>query len=254
MAKKRLGIRLSKPQYDQLTDEDDLDNSLPRDLRNRLTIRGKGGVDVAAEAARLVEAGKSLSPEELAAQIDQVDADSQSYRTRHIRYKRALAAGFACTDLTAAEAFAAWEDRGVVTPYHVGFTMDGIQVTVCGSYQSVDLPVQPSGSLAHVFVLSPYTVIYDSMKIEAWVRHVAGHAAGARFVTAMMCMKDDPLRTYRPLSRAEALSELQIIIRQALKPMTCDVRRTSGADDTLPGDFAAAVARYEESVVSTYGR
>ena len=265
LARNRLDIRLAKSRYDELSNDDDLDESLPGPLQKRLTIRGKTGIDIPAEARALVEAGKSLTPDELASAIDRVDGETEPYRTRRIKYVRALADGFTCVGLTAAEALAAWEDRGVSTSYHADFAMDvpgagpgegsrTLQVTVGGSCRTIALDVQPSGRLAHAFAFSPYGQIYDSLLVEAWIRHVAGHAAGETFVTAMMCLKDGPVRTYRPIPRDEALDELRRIVRQALEPMVFDIRKTDGPDDTLPGEFAEAVARYRESIVSTHGR
>ena len=107
-----------------------------------------------------------------------------------------------------------------------------------------------------MFEFSDYSALYDSTKISAWIRHVAGHAAGGDgFVTAMMCAKDGSVRTYRPLPQAEAREILARIVSQAMKPMPLDFATAlKGKEDKLPDEFAAALGNYAGRIVSSYGR
>ena len=60
---------------------------------------------------------------------------------------------------------------------------------------------------------------------------MAGHAAGGDgFVTAMMCMKDGPVRTYRPMPQAEAREMLARMVAQAMKPMKLDFATVQGQE------------------------
>jgi len=114
----------------------------------------------------------------------------------------------------------------------------------------------PNGQRGHVFEFSPYRGIYDSTMIGAWIRHVAGHAAGGEFVTAMMCMKDDPVRTYRPIPQDEAKALLAKMVAPAMKPMAFDYAAAvaGGGNDALPDDFAEALGDYGSRIVSSHGR
>ena len=156
---------------------------------------------------------------------------------------------------TAEEALVAWEDGAESVPYHVELDVDGHRVIVTGCRQEVKLNVLPKGQRAHVFEFSDYAAIYDSTKIGAWIRHVAGHAAGGDgFVTAMMCKKDGPVRTYRPLPQAEAREILSRLVAQAMTPLPFDFVAAMDHDDALPPEFAEALGDYDGRIVSSYGR
>ena len=72
----------------------------------------------------------------------------------------------------------------------------------------------------------------------------------------MMCMKNESVRTYRPIPQAEAKELLGRIVAQALKPMAFSygLAAAGGGKDTLPDDFLAAVGDYGSRIVSSYGR
>ena len=257
LACRRLYVRISKPGYDVLEDEDSLDaNGLPKDLQKRLLVRGSDGVDVEKVAERLRETGLSLTGDELESVIAAAAEDGVGYRQRPLKYKKAESEGFSCPDKAAAEALAYWEDAAEPVTFHVDLEIEGRRVTVAGSRCEVKLNVVPSGQRGYVFEFSPYSAIYDSTKIAAWIRHVAGHAAGGDFVTAMMCMKDGPVRTYRPIPQAEAKALLEKIVVQAMKPMAFDYAAAAagGGGDSLPDDFAAALEDYGSRIVSSYGK
>ena len=177
------------------------------------------------------------------------------YRQRPLKYKKAESDGFACADKTAAAALVYWQDEAEPVTYHVDLEIDGRRVTVNGFRREVKLNVVPDGQRGHVFEFSQYGEIYDSTKIGAWIRHVAGHAAGGDFVTAMMCMKDGPVRTYRPIPQTEAMALLEKMVVQAMKPMTFDYAcAVAGGGDSLPDDFAEAVGDYGSRIISSYGK
>lgn len=256
LARKRLNMRISSPGNDVLDDEDKLDaNELPKKLQARLLVRGSDGIDVGEVAERLRETGLSLAAGELEHAINSAAEDGTDYRQRPLKYKKAESDGFTCRDKTAAEAFAHWEDEAEPVAFHVDLAIDGRRVTVAGNRREVRLNVEPNGQREHVFLFSRYGGIYDSTKIEAWIRHVAGHAAGGDFVTAMMCMKDGAVRTYRPIRQDEAKKLLEKMVVQAMKPIRFDYSRAAaGADDSLPEDFATAVEDCFSRIVSSYGR
>ncbi|MBO7721116.1 MAG: exodeoxyribonuclease V subunit gamma [Kiritimatiellae bacterium] len=252
LARNRLGIRLSKPGYDQLDDEDGLDLGLPPDLDTALLTGGIGEIDVQAEAECLQEECQSLTAEELAEAMQTVAESGQDYRLRPIDYKKAERNGYACVDKTLAEAYVAWTKDGAGVPYSFAIDVDGRKVVLNGFRKELRLKVVPAGELAHTFSFSPYGDIYTSMKIAAWINHLAGHAAGGRFVTVMMCKANKPARTFRPIPADEAMSTMVEIVRQALQPMSLDLEAAKGNDDALPEAFAAVVAGHQ-NILSTSG-
>ena len=251
-----MGVRLSKPGYDNLEDEDSLVADLPRDLERTLLLRGADAVDVDEEAERLVESGITMDNAELAGKMKEMGDAGEGYRGRRLKYKKAESDGFTCADdKTAAGAFVEWEDGAELVPYHVELDVDGRRVILTGCRHEIKLDVLPKGRLGHVFAFSDYTTIYTSTKIGAWVRHVAGHAAGGDgFVTAMMCKKDGPVRTYRPLPQAEAREILARLVAQAMKPLPFKFVAALNGDDELPTDFAEALGDYDGRIVSSHGR
>ena len=255
LAKNRMGVRLSKPGYDNLEDEDSLAVDLPRDLERTLLLRGADAVDVDEEAERLVDSGITMDKAELAVAVKNKGDAGETYRQRLLKYTRNESDGFTCADKTAAEAFVAWEDDAESVPYHVELDVDGHRVVLMGCRREVKLNVLPKGQLAHVFAFSDYPKIYDSTKIGAWVRHVAGHAAGGDgFVTAMMCKKDGPVRTYRPLTQTEAREILARMVSRAMKPLPLDFAVALNGGDELPPEFAEALGDYDGRIVSTNAR
>ena len=256
LARNRMGVRLSKPGYDNLEDEDSLVADLPRDLERTLLLRGADAVDVDEEAERLVESGITMDSAELAIAMKGKGEAGEEYRSRRLKYKKAESDGFTCADdKTAAGAFVEWEDGAELVPYHVELNVDGRRVILTGCRHEIKLDVLPKGQLGHVFAFSDYATIYTSTKIGAWVRHVAGHAAGGDgFVTAMMCKKDGPVRTYRPLPQAEARKILARLVAQAMKPLPFKFVAALNGDDELPPDFAEALGDYDGRIVSSHGR
>ena len=252
LARNRLVVNLSKPKYDRLEDEDTLEADLPRHLSRTLLLRGADAVDVDEEAERLVESGITMDSDELAAAVKGEGDAGETYRDRPLKYKKSESDGFTCADKTAAEALVAWEDGAEPVPYHVELDVDGHHVVLAGCRHEIKLNVLPEGQLAHVFMFSDYSKIYDSTKIDAWVRHVAGHAAGGDgFVTAMMCAKDGPVRTFRPLPQAEARELLARMIVQAMQPLPFDFATALNGGDELPPEFAEALGDFAGRIISS---
>ena len=253
LAKERLGIRISEAKYDLLSDDDEITSELPRELKFELTIGGMNVVDPDAEAERLREEGCSVSVDELKTAMRDLTAETESYRARPLDFTKAQREGFACEEKSLAEALVDYRKGGTMVPYHVGLEIDGKSVVVNGCRTEMELNVVPSGRLPHVFSYSQEREIYPSQQIGAWIRHVAGHAAGGRFVTVMMCGKDGTSPTLRPLDKDEAKAELAKIVAQALKPMPFDIGLVCRKDDEPTGEFAEAVSGYSERIVRTRG-
>ena len=252
LARNRLAVNLSRPGYDDLEDEDSLEASLPKELKRTLLLRGADAVDVDEEAERLVESGITMDSDELAAAVKGEGDSGEAYRARRLKYKKAESDGFTCADKTAAEALVAWEDGAESVPYHVELDVEGHHVVLTGCRHEIKLNVLPDGQLAHVFAFSDYSKIYDSTKIGAWVRHVAGHAAGGDgFVTAMMCTKDEPVRTFRPLPQAESREILARMVAQAMKSLPLDFATALNGGDELPPEFAEALGDFAGRIISS---
>ncbi len=239
--------------YALLEDDDELETELPKNVVNRVLVRGADAVpDIAAKALELAESGISLPANELLAAIEGKIQSTENYRLRQITYKKDESDGFQCVGVTAAEALVRWEDSAAVIPFHVNLKVDGRDVVVNGVRRTIDLDVSPSGKMAHAFVFSGYSEIFESTKIDAWVRHLAGHAAGATFVTAILCTNDKKaLQTFRPVPQEEARRLLDGIVAQAMKKTRVDIRATSGDGDKPSPEMAAAIGDLKARIVST---
>lgn len=253
LAGKRLGIRFDSPGFARLDDEDRLEGALPSRLTDGILVRGQDAVSGAPDLAEaLAESGVSLPEGSIADLIEAEIDNTGAWRNRVLSYKKDEADGFQCDDRTAAQALADWQDGAAASPFHVDFEIDGHGVSVVGIRRTIPLPVRPSGRMDHVFVFSHKPVLYESAKVAAWIRHIAGHAAGGRFVTAMMCRKVEPARTYRPMPREEAKRILEGILSLVSGPVAFDIRKASDPrEDALSGALADAVGGYAERIVST---
>ena len=253
LAKERLGIRLSEAKYDLLSDDDEIDSELPSDLKFELTVGGMNAVDPDAEAERLREEGYSVTVDELKTAMLDLVAETEPYRARPLDFTKAEREGFACEEKSLAEALVDYRKDCVTVPYHIDFEIDGKRVIVNGCRTEIVLNVVPSGRLPHVFSYYRGKTVYPSQIAAAWIRHVAGHAAGGRFVTVIMCGKDGTVPTLRPLGVDEAKAELAKIVGQALKPMPFDIGRVHGRGDEPVGEFAVAISGYSDRIVKTRG-
>lgn len=255
---KQLKLAVSIPKRDRIDDEDGLDARLPDELDNKILIRGLDDDDLGGDVVEtFLETASSLSREEIVDLAKKRDADVQKYRERPLSCKDNDGNTFDCPDKTAAQALAAWQDEAETTQVRadVSVRLEGgrsVSVEVSGSRRSVRLNETPSGEMEYAFVFSPYPDIYASMKIEAWLRHVAGHAAGGRFVTAMMCAKDAPVKFFRPLAEAEARKRLAAILREAAKPMACDIVKAADVrEDVLSSEsWKTALGDYEAMILT----
>ena len=254
LACERLGLRLSKPGYDAIETEDELVPTLPADLARSVRFRGEDKVDRSEEAARLEEEGHPFTEERLKTCLEEYAEETQAYRIRRLRYAKKQNPGFECVDKTIAEAFVAHEDASVAVPYHVPVDVDGHLVFLNGVRHEIGLTVDSGDIKPHVFWESTYNGIFSSQKIAAWIHHLAGHAAGGSFVTVLVCAKDGPARTFRPVSAEEAKANLVKIIRMATNPMICDLVAARNGGGELPEELATVVNGYETATVSTSAR
>ena len=257
LASHRLGLHVDNPKNDRFDDDDGLDAKLPREWENSILIRGRDGAGCRQEEIEaLLETSSSLSTDEVNKLIEKRDEETEPNRGRHIVYRGRDADAFSCPDKTATQALAAWQDDALATPIHVDFVIAGHRVSVTGACRTVSLNMNDGSQLEYTFFFSPYPAIYDSTMTEAWLRHVAGHAAGKRFVTAMMCTEDEPLRTFRPLDGDTAAQLLHSIVEEATKPMACDIMKAADlAKDTFASsEWTVALGDFTANIVSTYGR
>ncbi|MGN0852172.1 MAG: exodeoxyribonuclease V subunit gamma [Kiritimatiellia bacterium] len=255
LARERLGVRLSRPEYDRLEAVDELVPVLPGDLACDILLRGSGERDVAREAERLTEEGHPFSAAALAEAIAARAEETAACRQRPLRFTKSENEGFECVDMTVTEAFVRFEEAAVPVDYGVRLDVDGHPVVLNGVRPEIPLNVSPAGQRTHVFFFSPYSDIYPALYVDAWIRHLAGHAAGGAFVTVLFCAKDGPARTFRPVDGARARELLAEIVRQATRPMVCDpVAARNAKKDELPAEFAAVVDGYKAQIVSTRGK
>lgn len=255
LMQRRLGIYNGKigeaPQ-----DDDALEGGLPKDLEVALRVRGTTGSEPAAEAERLREEGDwPSSSEALKAAMDKAAQDGQGYRARRLTYTKSESEGFECPGTTAAAALAAWQDIADAVMFEVPLDMEGNRVLVRGRRKEIQLGTKTGGPLAHVFDFVGSNELPESVKRACWVRHVAGHAAGGHFVTAMMCKKSAPVQTYRPLGQEKALERLRKMVQAALQPMEFSLEKATGPKrkDELP-DVTRAVVDDGRKIVSTHAR
>ena len=278
IAEKRLGIRANNSAFKRLDDDDHLDADLPFDLSVLVKIRGKEGVsDVAGEAEALSEAGVTLTKEEIVRIVDETDSKTAPIRARLLSFTKRDAPGYQVQGKTAMQALAAWQDQASATPFSIDFEIDGHHVVVNGVRKTIPLDVFPSGTMEYSFSFSAFeersanAVKVMREKRVSWIRHLAGHAAGGRFVTAMVFGGiTDPVRTYRPVEPEEAKRLLEQIVRRATESFPFDFTAVSasGGDssntdkgvswkkkpekDTLPDDWAAVIGDLNPRIVSTH--
>ena len=277
IAEKRLGIRVKDSAFKRLDDDDQLDAGLPFDLSILVKIRGKEGVsDAAGKAEALSESGVPLTEDEIVRLADETDSQTAPIRERLLSFTTTDAPGYQVQGKTAMQALAKWQDHASATPFSIDFEIDGHHVVVNGVRKTIPLDVIPSGAMEHSFSFSAFS--YDKSdsrviceKRLSWVRHLAGHAAGGRFVTAMVFggLKD-PVKTYRPVEPEEAKRLLEQIVHLVTEPFPFDFTAVStGAGDpkntgkggswkknpekdTLPDDWNAVIGDLNSRIVSTH--
>lgn len=255
LAKNRLGLRLANPEMDLVEDDDNLDAGLPFDLSLRIKIRGKDAVpDISGQAEMLAESGISLTNEEIVQDVKAQDDATAPFREKVLAYKDG-SPEYQNLDIAIAKAIADWEDGAITTPLHVAFTECGHSVTVAGAIKTIPLDMGSGSYMEHVFSFSAKNEANaSSEKIRAWIRHLAGHAAGGHFVTAMVFGDKDPkpARTFRPIEAEEAKQLLKNIVEMAQKPFPFDLASVFGSKaDSLTEECLAALGNYMERIVST---
>ena len=266
IAEKRLRLKVRDFNDDRLDDDDALDAGLPYKLSIRVKIRGKDGVPDAADTAEtLQEKGVPLAAEDIARRVEEEDADTAPFRDRAIAYKKEESPGYAVQGMTAAQALARWEDEASATAFHVAFEIDGHRVSVNGASRTISLAVVPDGRTDRMDYSFSFSSRSENQREQekkemvvrhkrtAWIRHLAGHAAGGRFTTALVFggMKD-ALRTYRPVEQAEAKRILEELVRLVVQPFPFDFSAISDEfRDRVPDDWAAVVDGWTNRVVST---
>lgn len=255
LAKKRLGLRLVKPVMDLLEDDDGLDAGLPFDLSLRIKIRGKDAVpDISGQAEVLAESGISLTDEEIVQVVEAQDDATAPFREKVLAYKDG-SPEYQNLDIAIAKALADWEDDAIAKSLHVTFTEGGHPVTVTGAIRTIPLEMGSRSRMEHAFSFSAKKEENSpSEKIRAWIRHLAGHAAGGHFVTVMMFGDKDPkpARTFRPIEAEEAKQSLKNIVEMAQRPFPFDLASASGSkDDNLTEKCLASLGNYKERIIST---
>lgn len=254
IAKERLGIRMSKPEYELLNDEDDVAAKLPNDIAFDLSVAGPGAFDLDVEAERLREEGCSADVGEIKAAMQETIDGTEEFRERRLDYKKASREGFACEDKTLTEALTDFRENGRPVSYHVNLSADGKPVVVNGLRREIELNVVPSGRVAHVFDWSTWSKIYPSQFASAWIRHVAGHAAGGRFVSVIVCAYGNTrtASTLRPFaSKDEAAAKLEKIVKRAMSPVPFDIDAARGKDVDPFDVFGEVLSMPDDMLVKT---
>lgn len=256
-----LSISIPKTEYTLLSDEDCLDDNLPKYLRGELIAKGSEGVgDLAVVAQYLRESQYSVPAEILEEQMESIVDDSESYRERPLAYGKDNSEGFSCKDgRTISSAYLEWCSSEEWCSYECKFDYtdsdkDSHKIVLLARHKEVALDVVPNGTLAHTFNFSPWDKIYNSSLLESWIRHVVGHAAGKSFVTVNICTKDAPAQTFRPIGEDDAKEILSEIIRIAITPFSFSQELALQArvsDDDMPEAIKGLYDSVKDFVVKT---
>jgi exodeoxyribonuclease V gamma subunit len=255
IARQRLRIRFDDVAYDRLDDDDELGGGLPKALSDRILVRGGDGAveDFARESEALMESGMSLAADEISRLVDSEGEATSKYRERTLRFTDPKAEEYKCSHKSAAEALAEWQDGARSMSFEAPMEIDGHSVAVHGEKRTVELDTDASGRMEYTFGFSD---IYDSTLTGQWVRHVAGHAAGFRFVSALMCRNPKAtVKTFPPIPQDEAKRLLEAIVRTAMKPWPFDAGLVGDWEsDVVPEDIRAAIGFDKGRIVATDGR
>ena len=200
-----------------------------------------------------MESGMSLAADEISRLVDSEGEATSKYRERTLRFTDSKAEEYKCSHKSAAEALAEWQDGARSMPFEAPMEIDGHSVAVHGEKRTVELDTDASGRMEYTFGFSD---IYDSTLTGQWVRHVAGHAAGFRFVSALMCRNPKAtVKTFPPIPQDEAKRLLKAIVRTAMKPWPFDAGLVGDWEsDVVPEDIRAAIGFDKGRIVATDGR
>jgi len=100
--------------------------------------------------------------------------------------------------------------------------------------------VQSGGELDFVFAFENAGDIYPSTRVRCWLRHLAGHTVGKRFVTVMFDATDGLSRTFQPLEQSEARRQFEELLSKVFEPLPPghpDFAKVLSRADDLPFDW-----------------
>ncbi len=233
---RRLHARMDNPAYDVLEDDEPFNVKISNAEKRRLLFAGEpSSVELGEMSMRIVEKGRGPNAGEVANAILECasDVDAEKYRSLKIAFpkkEQSLQDEYGVPGDTVLSLCAQCEaapDEGVV----VEIPLDGHAVRIDGRMRFVDAETR-NGMRSYAFAFSPGDEIYDSVKMETWVRHVVGHASGKRFVSVMMCGKKSPLQLYLPLEADDARRRLEELLRLAFARHVPQMPSSRSHDDS----------------------
>ena len=252
LAKKRLHARISKPWYDNLSDEDAMGVAVPAEFKSNALLDGAvpGDEEVRTEAERLTEEGAAcemkMAEDKLALAVDSNAVCA--FHERRIDFAKTDPEymRYACPDEDVPRRYREYlrgePEMGEVRLETVETMADGssaprmVRLTF-SHLPAVGLANAGGKSMPHVFVYKQDT-LYPQDRCRAWIRHLALQATDKECVTALFSPGEKTIKTYRPVPKDEAVAKLRRLVEKATEEFSADLDWEKGAEK-LPEEYAA---------------
>ena len=221
LLRRRLGV--ANHYFDGLSDEEAGACNLDRHLTGLLKLTGKADIcgPSGIQARLAVEHGEAPSVPAAQSAIDEAANSNTRLCTRTLKIKDARAAAYSAPDVLLADAYRRFEDS-CEAPAHLeaDFTVAGHPVRLTMAHTPVRLG---ANQMEYVFFYENAGEVHDATRVKAWLRHLAGHAAGRSFLTVFFCTKDSAApHAFAPLAREEARTRLQELLETATEALPPD--------------------------------
>ena len=244
LASRRLDVRLSKPKYDILNDDDALETSIGMDFQDAILLGKKEFDDPAilAESERMVESGSAANADQASAALKSGLSDEtiQEFQSRTIEFAKTSEEQrkLGCPGNPVAREIRAFEAAEPVS-FSVELSVENNrEAAVVGSLlPTVELVNGDGNPIQYSFVYKEK--LWPSDWIAAWIRHLVRQTTGGGCATAVVSLEWKHVKVLCPVPADEAKKRLAEIVMLATKPMPVDLEKARGVDE-LPEELAAA--------------
>ena len=249
LASRRLGVRLSKPKYDILDDDDALETSIDGNFQDAVLLGKKEFDDPAifAESERMVESGYAANADQASAALKTVLSDEaiKEFQSKTIEFAKTSEEQrkLGCPNHPVAQGIRAFEAAEPVR-FAVELSVEKYQkpteVAVVGSQLPTVKLVNGNGDpIQYSFVYKEK--LWPSDCFAIWIRHLVRQTTegGEGCATAVVSPEWKHVKVLCPVPADEAEERLAKIVTLATKPMPVDLEKARGVDE-LPEELATA--------------
>ena len=241
LAKQRLGLKSAW--FDkELDDQEAMTASFDKYWQVDALLCGTADAEALAPVA--VEEGMAPDCTEAAVAIAEKQSEFDKKRRRTLRFSGEYAGNSCAEEQSVVAAYQLFCERASIESCtlkcEIGVSGQERQVELPFVYRCVSLPVQSGGELDFVFAFENAGDIYPSTRVRCWLRHLAGHAVGKRFVTVMFDATDGLSRTFQPLEQSEARRQFEELLSKVFEPLPPghpDFAKVLSRADDLPFDW-----------------